>query len=965
MADDYGYLWIGTSKGVVRYNGYNTKLYNYASGLPEEDIWRFYRDKRKRLWLSAISNQLGYIANNRYRRIVNLSGRTLYPSQIGEYDKGIYFISPYINQEDYALWIEQNDTLFSKHAAGLDNAEHCHYLTDGRNIIFFKNDNCYVAPIDFSVRKDTLHFSPSVQVRHCKKVSLTTDIIGNSIFSAFKNSSTIDIINYRRKTQKTIDLVKEAGATGSIQRLAIYNDSYGQHAMVSAITQNEVYIADSNFVFVKQGSFDSLFGYKNAGTSASFFIFDSLWRKCLSTTSGGVFIHYEQPNRFVKTPLNLKEYKYVGGVPDKNTYWWHDDNKILLELNGDKITARHELKNIRALQHIIPYGQDSFFFLCSEYMYLMQNKPFRLLPFWNPATAPSIGGYNLVLLNSGRFYLVSKTLGLTRFASNNLSTRNDLNRERFSDIVYDPVRSQLLVYKNDDIEIYDHNKLLHSLPGDSLAALKITNVEKICTDSKYGNIFLKEYDRLLVFTGNIHHYKTLLSNYMLNDAVICVYKNTLVAAGRFGILFCKIKGPYNFSAPLLYPNIKYQAYNYVTDIQASAGKLLLNTDKGTYAIAMPADSVLDAAQPPNPDYRIILSYNDSLRLVRPNDTIACQQNNPGLQFDLVNPTGTGTPQFEYYISGIDSNWHTANANQLVLPGLNPGRYYRMAIRVHDDAWRSNILYTQLYTIPYWWQKSTWQRSFYAAGILLFLLFVYSVVLITRKMVIRNNRKKTLQLELELQAIYSQINPHFIYNTLNSALLLINNNNMQEAYTHVSKFSKLLRAYVRSSRNKYITVKDEIDNLKHYIELQQTRFKNKFGYTILLDKELGDGSIKIPALLVQPFVENAINHGLLHKEGTGHLAIHFSKGAAAGELVCTIEDDGIGREKSRKLHDTDVKHESYGNELIKTLVDIFRHHEQLQIEVAYTDKQKPLSGTIVKIIIKYPKHDQPFSVHHSG
>ena len=208
------------------------------------------------------------------------------------------------------------------------------------------------------------------------------------------------------------------------------------------------------------------------------------------------------------------------------------------------------------------------------------------------------------------------------------------------------------------------------------------------------------------------------------------------------------------------------------------------------------------------------------------------------------------------------------------------------------------------------------------------------------------------MELELKSIYSQINPHFIFNTLNSALLLVSKNRMEEAYIHIAKFSRLLRSYIKSSRNKLISVAEEISNLKNYIELQQTRFKDKFEYQIEIDSNLKTEQVRIPSLLLQPFVENAINHGILNKQSQGNLKIGFNLSEKQNEIICTIEDDGVGRKQSKQINEGNAdKDESYGNLMIKDLVNIFNKYEQMNIDIQYTDKEYPLTGTIVTIKIK--------------
>ena len=162
------------------------------------------------------------------------------------------------------------------------------------------------------------------------------------------------------------------------------------------------------------------------------------------------------------------------------------------------------------------------------------------------------------------------------------------------------------------------------------------------------------------------------------------------------------------------------------------------------------------------------------------------------------------------------------------------------------------------------------------------------------------------------------------------------------------------AYISSSRNKYISIADEIQNLNNYIQLQQERFENKFDYELKADPELAIHTINIPSLLLQPIVENAIEHGLFLLSGKGNLSIHFEY-ISNNHIRCIINDNGIGRVKSKLLSkDSLVKKESYGDALIRDLINIFNKYEKIKISIEYIDKQEPESGTIVILTFKYPQ-----------
>jgi LytS/YehU family sensor histidine kinase len=231
------------------------------------------------------------------------------------------------------------------------------------------------------------------------------------------------------------------------------------------------------------------------------------------------------------------------------------------------------------------------------------------------------------------------------------------------------------------------------------------------------------------------------------------------------------------------------------------------------------------------------------------------------------------------------------------------------------------------------------------------MLIYLTIIITQKIVTKNNAKRNLQLELELKSIYAQINPHFIFNSLNAALYLVKTNRLDDAHTHINKFSNLLRSYIKSSRNRFIKIREEITNLKNYIELQQTRFKDRFEYEIIVDPSL-DTNVNIPSLLLQPLVENAIIHGLLHKEEKGKLKIEFKDNALENEVICIIDDNGVGRKLSRQIEENmSASKESYGGDLIKDLTGIFNKYMKMKITIEYIDKEGLETGTTVIIRVK--------------
>jgi LytS/YehU family sensor histidine kinase len=165
-------------------------------------------------------------------------------------------------------------------------------------------------------------------------------------------------------------------------------------------------------------------------------------------------------------------------------------------------------------------------------------------------------------------------------------------------------------------------------------------------------------------------------------------------------------------------------------------------------------------------------------------------------------------------------------------------------------------------------------------------------------------------ELEMEALRAQMNPHFIFNSLNSINRFILQNNKAQASEYLTKFSKLVRMILQNSQASLITLESELESLELYLNLEALRFNYHFDYNISLQKDLDPSVLKVPPLILQPYVENAIWHGLMHKEEKGQLDIEVIE--ESDHLCFRITDNGIGREKAAALASKSAtKHKSMG------------------------------------------------------
>jgi tetratricopeptide (TPR) repeat protein len=192
-------------------------------------------------------------------------------------------------------------------------------------------------------------------------------------------------------------------------------------------------------------------------------------------------------------------------------------------------------------------------------------------------------------------------------------------------------------------------------------------------------------------------------------------------------------------------------------------------------------------------------------------------------------------------------------------------------------------------------------------------------------------------DISMSALRSQMNPHFIFNCLNSIKLYTVQNDTAAASEYLTKFSKLIRLVLENSRNERITLTSEIKALELYIQMEAMRFKEKLCYTITVSDDVETDYIEIPPLLLQPYVENAIWHGLMHKEEGGQIAIAVTANEEQSLLAITITDDGIGRAKAAEIKSKTVaKHRSYAMKATSDRIALINHVYKTGANVAVQD-----------------------------
>ena len=306
------------------------------------------------------------------------------------------------------------------------------------------------------------------------------------------------------------------------------------------------------------------------------------------------------------------------------------------------------------------------------------------------------------------------------------------------------------------------------------------------------------------------------------------------------------------------------------------------------------------------------------------------------QFSGISYRSSGTITYRYKLSGLDEQVHTTDQGTLHYPSLPPGRYELQVYAINRFGGTSNRLSLPFVIAKPWWEF-LWLRIlvFLASAGLVWFLFHLRVQAI-RKKEIEKMITATRIAELEQMALRSQMNPHFIFNCLNSIQIYVMDKDILGANEFITNFSKLIRQTLALSARSQISLREELDYLTTYLELEKKRFEDKFTWSILLPPGLDQYSYSLPSMILQPYVENALHHGINHRnDNKGRITISVAR--ETEYLLCIIEDNGVGRKiaaqyKSRQTQ----RYPSQGMEITSRRIEMLNTTRRSQITVTIED-----------------------------
>lgn len=530
------------------------------------------------------------------------------------------------------------------------------------------------------------------------------------------------------------------------------------------------------------------------------------------------------------------------------------------------------------------------------------------------------------LFSSGYYF---KSVDLNTHIPTELSSKNF-----YKAIAFNLTQQKVWINTHDSLYIYNTNE---SLQLDSAIAFPlIENIESV----RGKNVMISTLDNKLYVCDPDNCVQAILpedvfvkSIKVLNDKVWLNTTTGILTAVLNEEDDLEYSFDYFFDYAVLGDDVE------VNDISLHDGKLFLATENGV-VIVNELDTQIKGIGIPVSINRLNNKDIDITDMC-----IDYSERNIVLEYGAKYFDNRNQLYYDYIFQGVSEDTITTKEEVIRYNDLSPGRYI-FHVRARDSF--GNIGAFNKIDIEV--SRPWFLRPI--VYILLLLLLISIGYLIFRSYWARVHRKNALQqqfAELELSALQSQMNPHFVFNAMNSIQNLISSDRPDEADLYVTRLANLMRKYLDSSREKYISIKEELNIISLYIQLEQLRFGNKISYHI--DNKLDSNTLakRIPATIVQPFVENSLKHGLFHKVERGNLFLRLYNDSEY--IYIEIEDDGVGRKRVKEIQAASNRtHKSTGIESIERKLKVLRKLDKLDINYVVIDLYTKAIATGTKVII---------------
>ncbi len=922
LQDKKGYLWFSSDHGLTRYNGYEFKTYTSADGLTDNTVFKIMEAFDGKLWMQTSSGRLFYMENERvlpYKYndlIVKLSGTNIPLAFYVDSMERVNFICSWVGE--YQIDKNGNAKLVLPFNTGAGyNKIHFH-TTDSRRIIASGNfvsdakNSCWLYYSEQEAAFDSIYIPAEYSGHLC----VTRDRNDKIYLSISRH--------FFEWTGKGLKLLKKFPN------------------IVSCI-----YFDENNQLWV--GTYSGLYHLTSLNDSVPSPYLPHDFISCINNDNeNGKWITTVNNGMYYLADKKIKSYFFNESELNEPLCLTKDENMVYAGFWSGKLIKINSA-GYKIIYSAEPGNYLSRVFATDEKIYISKANPgyFFKGKFYqfNPYITRTFKG-SYFKRKSGDIYNISvKHI----FKINNTDVEVKGAIQERTNCSFETENGELLIGTFNGAFIIDEKKFsliryepkLKDIRIDDLTSYK----ELICFATRGKGLVLKSKQQLTFITE-----EQGLSSNLIHK--LAIYKNVIWCASYNGISKVTILN----DSPLKYDieNISVEdglPGNEINDILVSRDTVWVATKSSISFFHK--DAIFSNPVSPAVSFTFF-KINNKLSDRKSAKNIPYNTNNISIGFDGISYRSAGRILYKYMlINEKDSFVSTTTSRQVEFLSLKPGNYHlEVTAQNHAGTWSVKPAVMEFRISAPFWQR--WW--FFALVVILVSACIYIYLRIRISRVRKEEEMKTdfnRQLaELEMKALRAQMNPHFIFNVMNSIQDYILKNDSRSAQRYLSRFAKLVRSILDNSMLGEIVLTQELKAAELYIELEQQRFDEKFEFQIFIEEDVDSESLLLPSMIIQPYLENAIKHGISHLNEQGKVMIKIKK--EKGALNINIEDNGVGRKAASAFNSKNVRdHVSYGSVITEDGIKAYNIANNTNIRTVVTDLIDSFGsacGTQVTLII---------------
>jgi ligand-binding sensor domain-containing protein len=966
--DSKGFMWFCTDKGIARFDGYKFEKFTTKNGIPNNDVWHCAEDSQQRIWFLSYANAFFYfdLKDGKFHVIAN-PYKDSHDAHVWCYveerkDSLVATLSNqkflFINLKTGKVTSKKEDHLFGKTSVNYPLAVNKHFLH--RNEFF--NGSWLVRSFSENLVhniKKTPHVIPKINeidIRFWNKIKLIQFDDDKTIYA---NNDSIFIYKEGKFFSRQLNSLSEIRHDNLIY---IFNAGISKRKFV--VTENETFIIDESLGRIKSLDFVDKFELNTIFFDHE----ENLW---LCSKNKGIYLISKDAINSNSTissngeSITCISKDYLNNVwfgTDKgNLFFIRNDNKQVLEQKKINTNFNSPLKKITISTNKILFSwvnSSNIIMSLSKAIndnviitqeLIIDNMAASLIEKPNKNSETLFKGLGIKssdVTDDDNTFLVggaNELSSIKDFKTKYIRNRSLIPNTKITTVLFSKCTNLIYAGTNKGIIIVTKNTY-KNIPNSFKQKYPILTkpISSFVEDNQ--NALWTGTDGYGVY--RLHQNKVIqipeLAGIIVNHLYFEKENNRLFVSTNEGIFVIKLKSKgsgftYSIKRISLAQGLPTLEVNAVV---VRDNELFVATSKGLAVLPLQNMDENDGKNIAMPLLIKNIKINRQDTAISQFYDLNYRQNNLDIDFVALSYKSDKNIKYEYKLiadNNTDTLWHATTDLHKEFSLLSPGKYAFMLRAFDIDGYPAKPIKPIVFVInpPFW--QTLWFKILVASLIIGgIILFFYLRTLNIKKKEQEKTEVNKKFAELELQALQAQMNPHFVFNALSAIQNFILNNNTEEATDYLSRFSRLMRLFLESSRNKYIALSDEKNLLEHYIKLEELRFKDKFSSEITVDENVSLDT-EIPSMLLQPFVENAINHGLVYKENNdGLLSIHFSRNE--DKLVCIVEDNGIGRTKAAEIKNKSLKpYKSRSTEITEDRLRSLELIENTKIEIDILDK----------------------------